>query len=144
MQKYIKIAVLLLVAGILIYGQLNGYIDIRVDGGGDEPDTVTLVFPADRYPETARHIKEAIDAGESSSCTLDRDGAEQNRKESLKGVPTKQGYDRDEWPMAMCAEGGAGADIKYIDPSDNRGAGSWISNQLEQYPDGTRVKFVVP
>nr|WP_272945257.1 excalibur calcium-binding domain-containing protein [Paenibacillus gorillae] len=43
----------------------------------------------------------------------------------------------------MCAEGGAGADIKYIDPSDNRGAGSWVGNHLEEYNDGTRVLFVI-
>jgi len=40
-------------------------------------------------------------------------------------------------------EGGAGADVKYISPSDNRGAGAWVSNQLEDYPDDTRVKFIV-
>ncbi|MFK4304053.1 hypothetical protein ABH892_004192 [Paenibacillus sp. RC254] len=53
-------------------------------------------------------------------CTIDRDGAEENHKESLKGVPTKKGYDHDEWPMAMCVEGGAGADIQYISPKNNR------------------------
>lgn len=45
--------------------------------------------------------------------------------------------------MAMCAKGGTGADIKYIKPSDNRGARSWISNQLEDFPDGTKVEIVV-
>ncbi|MDF2935997.1 MAG: nucB [Paenibacillaceae bacterium] len=144
MNKYIRIAVLLIVAGILFYGQQNGYIDLGTSSETGTGEAVTLHFPADRYPETARHIKEAIAAGESSTCTIDRDGAEENRKESLKGIPTKTGYDRDEWPMAMCAEGGAGADIKYIDPSDNRGAGSWVSNQLDQYPNGTRVQFIVP
>jgi hypothetical protein len=58
-------------------------------------------------------------------------------------VPTKKGYDRDEWPMAMCEEGGTGANVKYISPSDNRGAGSWVSNQLDKYPDGTTVEFEV-
>ena len=53
------------------------------------------------------------------------------------------GYDRDEYPMDMCEEGGAGADIEYITPSDNRGAGSWVSHQLSDYPDGTKVLFVV-
>ncbi|WP_342417975.1 NucA/NucB deoxyribonuclease domain-containing protein [Paenibacillus sp. FSL R10-2782] len=103
----------------------------------------TLNFPTSRYPETGAHIKDAIATGHSSVCTIDRDGAEENRRESLKGYPTKKGYDRDEWPMAMCAEGGAGADIRYISPSDNRGAGSWVSHQVEDYPDGTRVKFIV-
>lgn len=104
---------------------------------------VILEFPAERYPETAAHIQDAIQKGHSDICTIDRDGADQNREESLRGIPTKEGYDRDEWPMAFCAEGGKGAHIAYIDPSDNRGAGSWVSHEVEEYPDGTRVKFVV-
>jgi hypothetical protein len=105
-------------------------------------DVVQIIFPADRYPETAKHIQDAIKSGESPICTIDRDGAEENRDQSLKGVPTKKGYDRDEWPMAMCREGGEGADIEYIKPSDNRGAGSWVGNQLEDFADGTRVEFM--
>lgn len=104
---------------------------------------VILYFPADKYPETASHIQSAIEKGESPVCTIDRDGADENRKESLDDVPVKEGYDRDEWPMAFCEEGGEGADVAYIDPSDNRGAGSWVGNQLEDFPDGTRVLFVV-
>ncbi|OKP97499.1 NucA/NucB deoxyribonuclease domain-containing protein [Paenibacillus sp. P46E] len=107
-----------------------------------DTDVVQLVFPSDRYPETARHIQDAIRSGESSICTIDRQEAEENRKESLKGIPTKKGYDRDEWPMAMCEEGGSGADIEYITPKDNRGAGSWVGNQLDELPDGTRVEFM--
>ncbi|MBY7736700.1 NucA/NucB deoxyribonuclease domain-containing protein [Paenibacillus sp. P2(2022)] len=103
----------------------------------------TLEFPSSRYPETGAHIRDAIAAGHSAVCTIDRDGAEENRRESLKGYPTKKGYDRDEWPMGMCAEGGAGADIRYITPSDNRGAGSWVSHQLDKYADGTMVRFIV-
>lgn len=103
----------------------------------------TITFPAERYPETANHIRKAIQAGHSDVCTIDRKGAEGNRELSLKGIPVKKGKDRDEWPMAMCAEGGKGADIQYITPKDNRGAGSWVGKQLSTYPDGTRVKFVV-
>jgi hypothetical protein len=102
----------------------------------------TLLFPSDRYPETASHIQEAIEAGHSAICTIDRSGAEENRNESLKGIATKKGYDRDEWPMAMCAEGGAGADIEYISPKDNRGAGSWVGHQLENYVEGAKVEFI--
>jgi hypothetical protein len=42
------------------------------------------------------------------------------------------------WPAT-----GVGTDIKYIAPSDNRGAGSWVSNQLDQYADGTKVEFII-
>ncbi|MFC5447796.1 NucA/NucB deoxyribonuclease domain-containing protein [Paenibacillus aestuarii] len=108
-----------------------------------QKDAITLVFPKDRYPETGAHIQSAIEHGQSAVCTIDRAAAEHHRDLSLKGVPTKKGYDRDEWPMAMCAEGGSGADIRYVTPTDNRGAGSWISNQLDKYPDGTKVQFIV-
>lgn len=104
---------------------------------------VVLNFPADKYPKTAAHIKSAIEKGETPICTIDRDGADENREQSLKGIPTKDGFDRDEFPMAMCAEGGEGADVAYVESSDNRGSGSWVGNQLEDYPDGTRVLFVI-
>ncbi len=44
---------------------------------------------------------------------------------------------------AMCSEGGEGADIKYISPKDNRGAGSWVGHKLDEYADGTKVEFIV-
>ncbi|MNW28098.1 Sporulation-specific extracellular nuclease precursor [compost metagenome] len=112
------------------------------DPNVETSNKVKISFPTDRYPETSRHIQNAIERGRSPVCTIDRSGAEKNREESLKGVPTKKGYDRDEWPMAMCAEGGTGADIEYITPKDNRGAGSWVGNKLEHYSDGTKIEFV--
>jgi len=108
----------------------------------DEYDYV-LIFPSDSYPETALHIYSAIANGHSDVCTIDRDGADENRKQSLKGIDTREGYDRDEWPMAMCEEGGYGASVAYIDPSDNRGAGSWVGHQLSAYEDGERILFIV-
>ncbi len=102
-----------------------------------------IYFPADRYPKTAAHIEHAIEEGKSAICTIDREGAEENRSQSLKGVPTKDGYDRDEFPMAFCDEGGTGADIDYVKPTDNRGAGSWISHQVDEFPDGTKVLIQV-
>ncbi|MDN4617146.1 NucA/NucB deoxyribonuclease domain-containing protein [Paenibacillus sp. PsM32] len=134
-----------ILAGVIYL--VNGHVDL---GGILNPNQAsngqadyTLVVPADRYPKTAAHIKDAIAEGHSAICTIDRGGAKANRQLSLRGVATKKGYDRDEWPMAMCQEGGEGADIRYIKPSDNRGAGSWIGNQLDNYSDGTRVLFEV-
>ncbi|MGH1283137.1 DNA-entry nuclease [Bacillus toyonensis] len=102
-----------------------------------------LEFPKERYPETGKHITDAIKEGHSEVCTIDRGGAGDRRKLSLAPYPSKKGYDRDEWPMAMCKEGGKGAHIEYISPADNRGAGSWVGNKLDKYPNGTRVKFEV-
>lgn len=139
-NKVISIATIVFILFVLYFNQ--GWILTNLSTPA-EKEEVILNFSSDRFPETAAHIKAAIEHGKSSICTIDRKGAEANRKESLKGVPTKPNLDRDEFPMAMCAEGGKGADIMYISPSDNRGAGSWVSNQLEKYPDGTQVKIVV-
>ncbi|AIQ37216.1 DNA-entry nuclease [Paenibacillus sp. FSL R5-0345] len=133
------IIVVLLVLGSYWFEQ-NG--DPAAPSSPSDSEVVQLIFPSDRYPETAKHIQDAIAKGESATCTINREQAEENRKESLRGIPTKKGYDRDEWPMAMCDEGGEGADIEYITPKDNRGAGSWVGNQLEDYADGTRVEFM--
>lgn len=73
---------------------------------------VKLKFPFDKYPERARDIKNAIKKGASAVCTIDKEGADKNGEESLKNIQVKREYDRDEFPMAMCEEGGAGADIE--------------------------------
>ncbi|MFB0845067.1 NucA/NucB deoxyribonuclease domain-containing protein [Paenibacillus oleatilyticus] len=142
-NKTISIATILFVLFILYFNKGWIVTNLSSPASNEAESAIVLNFPSDRFPETGAHIKAAIERGKSSICTIDRKGAEANRKESLKGVPVKPSLDRDEFPMAMCAEGGKGADIMYISPSDNRGAGSWVSNQLEKYPDGTRVRIVV-
>lgn len=144
MKKSISfyIALAIVVAAVIIYFNTQEQPQTAAPDSATTA-AVTLHFPSDRYPETAAHIKEAIKSGEATVCTIEREEADENRRESLRGIPTKKGYDRDEWPMAMCEEGGTGADIEYVTPADNRGAGSWVGNQLERYPDGTRVAFVV-
>lgn len=110
---------------------------------GTQEIAQVIEFPSNKYPETAAHIKDAIASGKTDICTIDRDGAAERRKQSLANVPTKKGYDRDEYPMAMCSEGGAGADIRYITPADNRGAGSYVGSKVGKLPDGTKFKIVV-
>lgn len=96
-----------------------------------------------RYPETAQHVADAQSNGHSDVLTIDRAGAKQNRKDSLRGIKTQKGKDRDEYPPAMFEEGGTGASVRHIGPSDNRGAGSTMGKALEQYPDGTKVVIYV-
>lgn len=137
----------IIISIIAIFSILVAVYEGIIQGEPKNPKEVTydqvLEFPKERYPETGKHIVDAMNEGHSEVCTIDRDGAADRRKQSLSPYPPKKGYDRDEWPMAMCKEGGEGAHIEYIHPADNRGAGSWVGNQLEKFPDGTRVKFVV-
>lgn len=137
----------ILITIIAILSVLIGVYKVLITPASENKKEVSydqiLEFPKERYPETGKHIANAIQEGHSNICTIDRNGAADRRKQSLAPYPPKKGYDRDEWPMAMCKEGGKGAHIEYINPADNRGAGSWVGNKLDQYPDGTRVKFVV-
>ena len=95
------------------------------------------------HPESAQHILDAQAAGHPITLTIDRNGALSNRADSLRGyskVPMKQ---LDEYPPAMFREGGVGASVRPISPSDNMGSGASIGNQLRKFPDGTKVRFVV-
>lgn len=49
-----------------------------------------LEFPKDRYPETGKHITDAIKEGHSEVCTIDRGGAADRRKLSLAPYPSKR------------------------------------------------------
>jgi hypothetical protein len=64
-----------------------------------------------------------------------------NPIENLKGTSTQQGKDRDEAPPAVINTGEKGK-VKHITPSDNRGAGASIKNQIKDLPDGAKVTVV--
>jgi Deoxyribonuclease NucA/NucB len=99
-------------------------------------NSVHVQLSASRYPETTDHIADAIAAGQPSLLHIARDEEEANREAALANYPPRSGLDRDEWPMAVSREGGAGADVRYIDPSDNRGAGATVGNALEDWCNG--------
>jgi hypothetical protein len=104
---------------------------------------VIVRISARRYPYTADHVLDAIAAGAPRILHIDRAGADANREESLDGIPTRDGYDRDEVPPAISREGGAGADVRYVPSADNRGAGAAMGEQLEPYCDGQAFRLKV-
>ncbi len=116
---------------------------IKIAEGTSKVDCPECTISRSKYPETAQHIEDAIKNGHPDTLTIKRDGAKANRKESLKGHEKVSGKDLDEYPPAMFEEGGKGASVRPISPSDNRGAGSTIGHQLRQYPDGTQIKIKI-
>jgi hypothetical protein len=104
-----------------------------------------LVVPISRarYPYTADHVVDAIATGEPRILHIHRAGANANRDASLRGIPTRAGYDRDEYPPAVSREGGSGADVRYVPSSDNRGAGTVMGERLSPYCDGQRFRLRV-
>jgi RHS repeat-associated protein len=101
-----------------------------------------VVVPSDKYPEAAGHIRDAQENGQPQVLTIDRGGATGRRAEAMQGQPVVPGKDRDEYPPAMFGEGGSGASVRPISPSDNRGAGSCVGAQCRNLPDGSRVRII--
>lgn len=107
-----------------------------------------------RHPESAQHIIDNLKPNAKGKYryegTVDRSGVKDRRKESMRGIPRKPFKDRDEWPQAVFKEGGKGASVRYIDPSDNKGSGAVLGNQLRgnkagdyRIEDGTRIRVFV-
>lgn len=100
------------------------------------------------------HIWDAQRGDERQSVPSSRDGkpearllhwdpedADKHRAQSLKGIPTRKGYDRDEVPPAASREGGKGADVRYIASAENRSAGSVMGEQLRPFCAGQAFRF---
>jgi len=136
-----------------------GYDVAQGIDGTDRPRTVFI--SRERYPEAAAHIDDAqsgtIWTGFASQpgqpkpsvLTVDRENASARREAATSVVPPRSDYDRDEYPPAVAKEGGDGSSVRYIDPSDNRGAGSSQGNQLagktktlQRQLDGTGLAVV--
>lgn len=100
------------------------------------------------------HAWDAQRGDEQQSIPASRDGkpeaklmhwdpadATKHRAQSLKGIPTKPRYDRDEYPPAASREGGTGADVRYVGSAENRSAGSVMGAQLRPYCSGQPFRF---
>jgi hypothetical protein len=108
-------------------------------------NSVHVQLSSSRYPETTDHIADAIAAGQPSLLHIDRADEDAHRAASLADYPPRPNFDRDEYPPAVSAEGGSGADVRYIDPSDNRGAGATMGNALEDWCNGQPFRLdIVP
>jgi hypothetical protein len=106
-----------------------------------QSSSVYVVLSSAKYPLTTDHILDAQAAGQPALLHIDRENEALHRSQSLAGWPTRPGFDRDEYPPAMSREGGTGADIRYVPPADNRGAGSVMGNALSAYCEDQPFRF---
>jgi hypothetical protein len=108
-------------------------------GGADEcvkPDGVQrLVFSRSNYPNIRRHFHGALRRGWPRRLVLNRRGADARRDRLLENIPTREGFDRDEYPPAVGRGKGPGlergrhprgwkADVRYLPSSENRSHGA--------------------
>lgn len=102
---------------------------------------VEVGISATRYPRVLAHIDAAVRAGWPRVLRIRRDGADTRRDRLLRGIPTRPGYDRDEWPMAM-ARADWRAHVAYVPSGENRGAGASVGLKLRRWCDGVRFTVV--
>jgi hypothetical protein len=112
-----------------------------------------LVFSPSKYPNIRRHFRAAVRRGWPRRLVLNRRGADARRDRLLEGYPTRDGYDRDEYPPAVGRGRGKGlmrghhprgwkADVRYVPSSENRSHGSSLGAKLRPFCDGTRFRYV--
>ncbi|GED03825.1 hypothetical protein BAT02nite_34690 [Bacillus atrophaeus] len=82
MKKWITS--LFLTAAIL-FGLMGAEVYAPQDVKGASRYDQVLYFPFSRYPETGDHIKDAVAAGHSDVCTIDRAGADERQGGVFKG-----------------------------------------------------------
>lgn len=133
----IALLIVLLLAA-LAFGYLAGPSGAQgcrtVTGPGDSGVFVNL--NNETSSETIAHTQAAVIAGQPRLLHWDPADADAHRRASLRGIPTRHGFDRDEYPPASSREGGAGADVRYVSSSDNRSAGSRLGQVMSGYCAG--------
>lgn len=102
---------------------------------------VILNLNDDKHHNIIDHAFDARRAGHPRILHIRRQEADANRRASLRGIPTRRGFDRDEYPPALSDEGGKGADVRYIRSSENRSAGRLMGRQLRPYCNGQSLIF---
>ncbi len=102
---------------------------------------VGISFDHMHMGDLLRQVDEHPDA--EIAAIFDPDSARMEGAIERFGIPTIPGMDRDEYPPAVFAEGGAGASVRHIPLSDNRSAGGQMSAQLAGVPEGRKITMTV-
>ena len=112
-----------------------------------------ISFSRTKYPNIRRHFRGAVRRGRPRTLILNRGGADARRDRLLGGFPTREGFDRDEYPPTVGRGRGKGlvrgsnprgwkADVRYVPSSENRSHGSTLGIKLRRFCDGTKFRYV--
>jgi hypothetical protein len=134
-----------------------GFVRSDNPSGCKRPSTVQrLKFSKAKYPNIYAHFARAIAKGWPRVMIVNRKGTDKRRDRLLALVPTKPGFDRDEYPAAVGrgkANGSARglvrginpigwlADVEYVPSSENRSHGSSLGAKLRRLCNGTRFRY---
>jgi hypothetical protein len=112
-----------------------------------------ITFSKTKYPHIRAHFRAAVRNGWPRTLVLNRPGADKRRDRVLRDIPTKPGFDRDEYPPAVGRGKGKGlergrrprgwkADVRYVDSGENESHGSVLGLKLRRFCDGTRFRYI--
>jgi hypothetical protein len=113
-----------------------GFMPIQVAPCQTTPLPVVVNLDDQKNDDTIAHARAAVIAGQPRVLHIARALANVHRSQSLRGIKTRSGFDRDEYPPAASLEGGTGANVEYVESTDNRSAGSRMKLQLQSYCEG--------
>jgi hypothetical protein len=152
----IRLALILLLASTIAGGTASGLASrlihrgsaavVRATDGTDRTGckrpsgVVSIGFSKTKFPTIRSHELSAIRHGYPRVLTIEHDGASQRREHLLEGVPTRPGYDRDEYPPAV-GRSVVKADVAYVPSSENRSHGSVMGTKLRRYCSGVRFRY---
>lgn len=102
--------------------------------------TIVIPLTSAKHAQVIAHAKAAVKKGYPRTMVLNRTGADARRRAAMKGIPTKSGYDRDEYPAAVGRKVNK-ADVKYVKVSQNRSAGAIMGNKLRPYCNGVKFRY---
>jgi hypothetical protein len=111
------------------------------------------VFSAQKFPNVRRHFRGAVRRGWPRRLVVNRRGADARRERALRDIPTREGFDRDEYAPAVGRGRGPGlergrnprgwkADARYVPSSENRSHGATLGDRLEPFCNGARFRYV--
>jgi hypothetical protein len=115
-----------------------------------------LIFSKTKYPNIRRHVMAAIKMGWPRVMVLNRKGTAARRKRLLEDIPTRPGFDRDEYPADVGRGKANGdlrglvrginpigwmADVAYVPSSENRSHGGSLGAKLKPFCDGTKFEY---
>ena len=115
-----------------------------------------IVFSRSKYPSIRRHYLRAVRAGWPRILVVNRTGTGARRDRLLdeSSLPTRAGFDRDEYPPAVGRGRGTRAlkrginpigwraHVAYVRSSENRSHGSSLGGQLRRFCNGTRFRYI--
>jgi hypothetical protein len=116
------------------------------------PAVQPIGFSKTKYPTIRKHFLAAVAKGWPRILVINRPGASGRRDRLLADVPTRDGYDRDEYPPAVGRGKGFHvrgvnprgwmADVAYVPSSENRSHGSTMGIKLKRFCNGTKFRYV--